>query len=289
VTPEVAALIVNYNSGDHLRRALQSFAEEASGRPWEAIVVDNASVDGSAAIVEEFAPGARLVVNERNVGFGRGINQALAASTAPLVLIMNPDCRLVAGSLTTLEAELLSNDECAIVGPRILDPDGSVQGSARGDPDMLTGLFGRRGWLRRVLPGLPVSKRNVVADDAVVVAVAQSRVVDWLSGACMLARRQPLMTVRGFDERYFLYWEDADLCRRLRSAGHQVRYVPSATAVHEVGGSSRSARALSSRAFHESAYRYYATHVAPGPFNPKRLVARILLWARCWFQLRVAR
>lgn len=286
MTPAIAAVLVNYNAGPELREALQSIADELGSRPWEAVVVDNASVDGSEAIATGFAPQVRLIRNRENIGFGRGVNQGLAATTAPLVLIMNPDCRLAAGALTTLEAELLSHATCALVGPRILDPDGTEQGSARGDPDMLTGLFGRTSLLRAVLPWLPVSRRNVVG--AIPGASETSLVVEWVSGACMLARREALAAVRGFDERYFLYWEDADLCRRLRAKGYHVRYVPAATAVHRVGHSSRTARAFSIRAFHESAYLYYATHVAPGTFNPKRLLARLLLTVRCWVKLRAA-
>jgi N-acetylglucosaminyl-diphospho-decaprenol L-rhamnosyltransferase len=284
--PDVAAVLVNYNAGPELRVALQSIAVEAGSRPWEAVVVDNASTDGSDRCVEEFAPHARLIRNTENVGFGRGVNQGLAATTAPLVLILNPDCRLVAGALTTLEAELLSNTTCAIVGPRILDPDGSEQGSARGDPDMFTGLFGRTSLFRRLFPWLGVSRRNVIGTgDA---SNDTGIPVEWVSGACMLAQREALAAVRGFDERYFLYWEDADLCRRLRAKGYHIRYVPGATAIHHVGHSSRTARAFSIRAFHESAYLYYATHVAPEPFNPKRWLARVLLAARCWLKLRLA-
>ncbi|MBM4438640.1 MAG: glycosyltransferase, partial [Actinobacteria bacterium] len=102
----------------------------------------------------------------------------------------------------------------------------------------------------------------------------------------LLARREALDEVRGFDDRYFMYWEDADLCRRLRARGYHVRYVPAATAVHRVGQSSRTARAAAIRAFHESAYLYYATHVAPGGFQPRRVLARALLRARCWIELR---
>jgi GT2 family glycosyltransferase len=280
VTPELAAVIVNYNAGAELRAALRSIADEMTGRAWEAVVVDNNSVDGSAAIVAEFAPHARVVKNATNVGFGRGINQGVAASSAPLVLIMNPDCRLEPGAVKTMSAELGTHRQCAIVGPRVLDPDGSVQGSARGDPDMLTGLFGRTGPLRGLLPSSSIAKRNVVT------GAGGSTVVDWISGACMLVRRTAFEEVGGFDPRYFLYWEDADLCRRLRARGHEVRYVPAATAVHQVGQSSRTARAASIKAFHESAYLYYTTHVAPGPFNPKRLLARVLLTARCQWQLR---
>jgi len=282
--PEVTAIVVNFNAGDELRAALGSIARELAGRPWEGFVVDNASQDGSAAIAHEFAPAVTLVANTANVGFGRAVNQALARARAPFVLIMNPDCRLEPGALAALEDELRREPRCAIAGPRILDPDGSVQGSARGDPDMFTGFFGRSTALRRLLPWLAVSRRNVV--DPNVAAGGPSLAVDWVSGACVLARRDALAAEGGFDERYFLYWEDADLCRRLRSRGYQIRYAPAASAVHRVGHSSRTARGPSVRAFHASAYLYYATHVAPGALNPKRPVARVLLALRCWWRLR---
>jgi N-acetylglucosaminyl-diphospho-decaprenol L-rhamnosyltransferase len=283
VSVELAAVIVNYNAGPALRAALQSIADEMAGRRWEAVVVDNASTDGSGDIVARFAPHARLVRNAVNVGFGRGINQGVAASNAPFVLIMNPDCQVERGAVETMRVELETRRRCAVVGPRVLDPDGSEQGSARGDPDMLTGLFGRTGPLRHLLPSSSVSRRNVVRKGH------ESANVDWVSGACMLVRRAAFDEVGGFDARYFLYWEDADLCRRLRARGHEIRYVPAATAVHQVGQSSRTARAASIKAFHESAYLYYATHVAPGGLNPKRVIARVLLAARCWWELRNAK
>jgi GT2 family glycosyltransferase len=282
-----AAVLVNYNAGAELERALRSISDELAGHPWEGVVVDNASTDGSAAAVEACSAHVRLIGNSTNAGFARGVNQGLAATKAPYVLIMNPDCRLMAGAIGTLRAALDAHAQCAVAGPRILNPDGSVQGSARGDPDMLTGLFGRTGMLRRVVPFLPIARRNVVAEEAIR-SGQESAVVDWLSGACMLARRDALAAVNGFDERFFLYWEDADLCRRLRARRYHVRYVPGATAIHRVGQSSRTARAFAIRAFHESAYVYYATHVAPAPLSPKRAVARAILHTRCWVQLVAA-
>lgn len=283
--PVLAAVLVNYNAGEELRRALQSIADEMHGVAWEAVVVDNASVDGSIVVAGEFGPSVRSIANAANVGFARGVNQGVAATTAPLVLIMNPDCRLVAGAIGALRAVLDEHALCALVGPRILNPDGSVQGSARGDPDMLTGLFGRAALVRRLVPGLAVARRNVVPVDAVRSA---SLAVDWVSGACMLARRAALEGVRGFDEGYFLYWEDADLCRRLRGRGAEIRYVPGATAIHRVGHSSKTAQASSIRAFHDSAYRYYSTHVAGGALDPRRPLARVILAARLWWNLRKA-
>jgi hypothetical protein len=288
VTPEVSAILVNFNAGQDLGAALRSVQSECvrlSG--WEALVVDNASTDGSADIADRFGPNVRLIRNPVNVGFGRAVNQAAAESQAPLLLVMNPDCTLAPGALTAMRAVLEAEAACALVGPRILDPDGTVQGSARGDPNILTGLFGRTGGLRALMPFLPVARRNVVVDEAIA-SGRRSVVVDWVSGACMLVRRRAFAEAGGFDERYFLYWEDADLCRRLRGFGQQVRYVPGATAVHQVGRSSQTAQPAAIRAFHASAYLYYATHVAPGPFNLKRLLARTLLSARCWWRLRTS-
>lgn len=282
--PAVTAIVVNFNAGAELRACLESIEAAMQDRPWEAIVVDNASTDGSDAIAAGFAPQVRLLRNPANVGFGRAVNQGLAIAQAPLVLIINPDCRLSPGAIEPMRTALDAHPSCAIVGPRILDPDGGEQGSARGDPDMLTGVFGRRSALRRLLPGLGVSRRNVVHVDHPGAAVA----VDWVSGACMLARAAALKSVGGFDERYFLYWEDADLCRRLRAAGHETRYVQDAVAIHTVGQSSRTARAASIRAFHQSAYLYYATHVAAGPMDPRRWLAWALLRLRCAWRLRSA-
>lgn len=282
MTPQYAAVLVNYNAGDELRVALQSIADDMGEAAWEAVVVDNASHDGSAAAAQAFGSHVRLIANAVNVGFGAAVNQGLAAATAPFVLIMNPDCRLGAGALDLLRAALDAHPSCAVAGPRILDPDGSVQGSARGDPDMLTGLFGRTGALRRLLPTTRVATRNVI--DATVEDVPPV-VVDWVSGACMLVRRTAFEDAGGFDERYFLYWEDADLCRRLRAAGHHVRYVPGALAVHSAGHSSRMVRAQAIRWFHESAYRYYVTHVATRAWDARRPMARVLLGLRCQWRL----
>ena len=284
MTPELTAILVNYNAGSDLRVALQSIADDVGGGAWEAVVIDNASSDGSARIAEEFAPTARVIRNGSNVGFATAVNQGIAASSAAYILIMNPDCRLERGATAGLRRELDQRPRCAIAGPRILNPDGSIQGSARGDPDMLTGLFGRTALLRRLLPASALARRNVVSPDALREG-ASGVEVDWLSGACMLARRTALAEVGGFDPRYFMYWEDADLCRRLRARGYHVRYVPGSTAIHRVGHSSRTARAPSIRAFHASAYLYYATHVAPRTWSPRRALARALLSARCWWTL----
>ena len=280
-SPHVSVIIVNFNTGTELDRTLRSLPETLPAGRWDAVVVDNASTDGSAASISSHSL-VRLIANTNNVGFARGMNQGLAATRGRYVLLLNPDCQLMPGAYEELSRTLESFEACAIAGPRIVNPDGSEQGSARGDPDMFTGLFGRAAILRRIFPRLPVSRRNVVDANP----LSESSEVDWVSGACMLGKREAFDAVRGFDERYFLYWEDADLCRRLRSHGYHTRYVPRACAVHAVGVSSRTARTHAINAFHESAYLYYATHVAPESVG-KRLAARVVLAGRRWWRLRM--
>src|SRR5512147_2337826 len=115
----VSAVLVNYNAGDELQQALQSIADDMGATPWEAVVIDNASTDDSLDTVAAFAPAARAIRNPFNVGFATAVNQGLAASSAPLVLIMNPDCRLVSGAIRTLEGVLDRDPRCAIAGPQI--------------------------------------------------------------------------------------------------------------------------------------------------------------------------
>src|SRR5262249_25314351 len=250
-------IVINFNSGPHLEHCLGSI--RANAPRSRVIVVDNASTDASERAAS-FAPQVRMVQNTVNVGFARAVNQALALSDEPYVLLLNPDCVLETGALEGLVGELDAHAECAIAGPRILDVDGGIQGSVRGDPNLFTGLFGRSSLLTRLFPSSGLARRNVrppVSDE--------SLEVDWVSGPCMLCRRAALDEVQGFDERYFLYWEDADLCRRLRAKGFTIRHVPVSRVRHAVGQSSRTARRLAIQAFHRSAYVYYATHVARTP------------------------
>lgn len=286
--PSVSVVIVNFNAGEHLRACVESLVEHLDGPTWDAVVIDNASSDGSAERVADLAPNVRVLKNATNVGFGTAVNQGVAASSGNWILLLNPDCKILPGLVEGLRTELEAHDRCAIAGPRVLDADGAVQGSARGDPSFFTGLFGRSTLLTRLLPGSALARSNVRTTEALA-SGERSVEVDWVSGASMLARRQALEAVGGFDERFFLYWEDADLCLRLRHAGFHVRYVPGAEVVHQVGQSSRTAQELSIREFHRSAYLYYATHRAKGLLNPVRWLAWVVLAARCRWKLASAR
>ncbi len=284
MTPAVGIIVVNYNTAADAIACVASALLDLGSVPSDVIVVDNASPDGSAALLRDDSS-IQLIANETNRGFGAAINQAAKLTQAPLLWILNPDCRVLPGAFRALMETLERHPDCALAAPQLLNTDGSVQASARGEPDAWTGLFGRHGLLTKFFPRATAARKNMPAADLVASGV-DSAVVDWVMGAAMLLQREPFERVRRFDERYFLYWEDADLCRRLRNAGFTIRYVPRARVRHPGGASAKTASRLAIGAFHDSAYRYYATHVVRSPWHPARWFARIALAARARWRMR---
>ena len=280
----VAVIIVNFNTGADAVTCAASAAADLAAVPHEIVVVDNASGDDSVERLST-AAGVRLIANTSNRGFGTAINQAARTTHATLLWILNPDCRVESGAFAALLRTLDAHPDCAVAAPQLLNADGSVQASARGEPDAWTGLFGRHSMLTKFFPNAAAARRNLPAADLVASGV-ESAPVDWVMGAAMLVRREPFDRVGGFDERYFLYWEDADLCRRLRDAGWTTRYVPGARVRHPGGASAKTASRLATRAFHDSAYRYYATHVVRSPLHPARWFAKFALSTRAWWRTR---
>jgi N-acetylglucosaminyl-diphospho-decaprenol L-rhamnosyltransferase len=290
MTPDITVIIVNYNSGRHLAECLTSLDAGLTGCNWEAVVVDNASSDSSeaaAATGESSDSGTRrvrLVRLPTNTGFAAAANLGARQGAANLLLFLNPDCLVAPGFLDPLLDELDRCPRRAAVAPCVLNEDGSPQGNARGDPTMMTGLFGRSTLLTGLFPSARLARRNVVLPESQAAAS-----VDWVSGSCVLVQREAFKAIGGFDERYFLYWEDADLCRRLRNAGWSIRFRPEARIIHVGARSSRTVKALAIRAFHRSAYLYYATHVAPSRWSARRWLAAGFLFARCGVKLLAAR
>lgn len=274
----IGIVIVNFNAGEHLARCLASLDAGLGNHDWAGVVIDNASTDGSA----ESACGAgrvELVHSSENVGFARAVNRAASHVAGEYLLLVNPDCRLTAGCVDPLVDELATYPRCGVVAPNVVNESGVPDGNARGDPSVLTGIFGRSSALRRLLPPGTLSTRHVVLPSSLPPGSASTE-VDWVAGSCALVRREAFEAVGGFDERYFLYWEDADLCRRLRAAGWTTRYRTDSLVTHVGGQSARRASGLATREFHRSAYLYYKTHVARSAWDPRRGAAAILLGVR---------
>ena len=199
--PTVSIIVVSWNSGEYLRANLDAIFAHMPPAGWDVTVVDNRSSDGSELCTLERGPACRLIRSPRNLGFGTAVNRGVACTDGAFVLIMNPDCRIEGGTVEALAAVLERETDCAITAPRVLDPDGGVQGSARGDPNLLTGIFGRSSRLTRLFPRCEAVRRNVCA--TALATAGRVAHVDWVSGACMLARRSALAAIGGFDERYF--------------------------------------------------------------------------------------
>lgn len=253
--PIVAALIVNYRTYDDLGRCLSALDRY---EPSAAIVVvDYESHPGGVAEVQQRWPRVRIVPSAANEGFGAGVNRAAReAPQATRLLVLNPDTVLESPVVDTLDALFNEHARAAVVAPLVRETDGGIQASARRFPGLSTVFGGRSTWLTRALPGNPLSARNLLTGPD----VREPIVVDWVSGACMLIRREAFDAVGGFDERFFLYWEDADLCRRLQRAGWTTMYHPGAAVRHAAGRASRQRPIEAARAFHGSVFRYYLKH-----------------------------
>jgi N-acetylglucosaminyl-diphospho-decaprenol L-rhamnosyltransferase len=255
--PRVTAVVVSYNTRDDLRRCLASLRAHA-GLPCAVVVVDNASADGSGDMVQAEFPEARLIRNRENVGFSRANNQALPEATAAYALILNSDAELTRGALPALAAVLDARPRVAAVGPRTLSPDGTVQVSFG------PALTPRAEWRqRRLVRG--VKRRDPAALAEVAARASVEHEPDWLSGSCLLARKEALDSVGGFDEGFFLYEEDVDLCVRLRRAGWSIVFTPAAAVVHHLGQSVRADPARARLEYHRSHLRFYRKHNGPAP------------------------
>ena len=240
----------------------------------DVIAVDNGPQDGSGALPF----GTRLIRSDRNVGFAAGCNRGLeAAAGADLIVLLNPDVELGQDFFVRL-LELEWPDELAARGPAVLTPDGSVEQSARRFPTVRTGLIGRTSLLARL-----GSHSSHVRDELRADPAAGSREVDWVSGACLIAPADRFAAVGGLDEGYFLYWEDADWCRRARDRGLRVEYEPSLSVTHHQGGSSALQPLMPIVAFHRSALRYWRLHCSRSPLSTA--LAAAALAGRCGLKL----
>jgi GT2 family glycosyltransferase len=253
---DLSVVIVNWNVCDLLYRCLFSVLRTpAGGLDLEVIVVDNASEDGSQDMVREEFPEVRLIANERNLGFTCASNQGWASSQGRHVLFLNPDTEVGRGALPTMVNYLDGRAGVGVLGPQLLHPSGSVQSSRRRFPTVLTAVF-ESTLLEQWWPANPWARCYRLADRPDDV----EQEVDWLVGACLLVRGQALQQVGGFDEGFFMYSEELDLCRRIRSAGWTVVFLPEARVVHHEGKSSEQVVAQRHIRFQTSKVRYFRKH-----------------------------
>jgi GT2 family glycosyltransferase len=254
--PVLSIVIVSWNVREDLRECLQSLLRDEGSRlesgEIEIIVVDNASTDGTAEMVNLEFPRVKLLVNSQNLGYTKANNIGINHSRGKYILLLNPDTIVHQGALQALIDCAESHPEAGIIGAKLLNPDGSVQRSARSFPDIGAGLF-RNTFLGRLFPNNPFVRRYLLAD----FGYDEVREVDWVSGAAMLVRRDLIERIGGLDERFWAYCEDVDLCWRAWQAGYKVLFCPNAVITHKVGRSSDQRLVPSLIQHHKSMWLFY--------------------------------
>jgi N-acetylglucosaminyl-diphospho-decaprenol L-rhamnosyltransferase len=274
--PSVAVVVVYYRTPECLRACLNALERQTRACD-DVVVIDNSVGQDTAEPSQLAAYGWRLHRSATNLGFGAGCNAGARITTSDYLLFINADLTLSDEACERLCAAADDNPGAAVIGPRIFGANGEIELSARSFPSLWTGVLGRSTLATRLL------RRVGVLPNAMLSALSDEvTTVDWVSGACMLMRRCTLDEVGGFDEDYWMYWEDADICRRLKDRGWGTILCTDAYAHHSTGSSGRTERTI--EAFHSSAARYYERHVARNTVTAR--LARGILYARMIVILR---
>jgi GT2 family glycosyltransferase len=268
---DLSVCVVNWNVKDDLERCLQSVRAGAAGLCSEVIVVDNASGDGSVDMVRQQFPEVRLIANDANLGFAAANVQAMQGASGRYILMLNPDTLTPPGALTQLVRFADAHPQAGVIGPRLVYGDGRLQYSCRCFPTIAAALF-RNTWLGALLPHARASACYLMEDwDH-----TEIREVDWVSGACLLIRREAFDQVGPLDTGFYWGSEDVDYCWRMHKAGWRVIYTPEPVITHFVGRSTNRVQVRTILRTHRSMYRLYSKHLARGP------ISRALVWLGVW-------
>ena len=261
--PDLSICIVTLNTCQYLRACLQSLAEHPASIPTEIIVVDNGSTDGTQGILAQEYPHVFLIQNSKNEGFARPANQAMRAARGRFFLLLNPDTLVLPGALDHLITFLEENSKKAIVGPKVLNRDGSLQQACRRGVARPWATLSYFLGLHRLFPHSKFFGSYLLT----YLDEDQTHPVDAVSGSCMLIRRQVAEQIGYLDERFFAYQEDADICFQAQRLGWQVYYHPTAHIIHYGGqGGSRQQPFRSIFEWHRSYYLFYRKNLAKDYF-----------------------
>ncbi len=229
---DLSVIIVNYNTRELLVQLLESIMENVVTISYEIIVIDNGSQDGSVELLRSEYGNVHLIRNEENTGFSRANNQGSTLSTAKYLLLLNSDTIVSKGAVETMMDQLESDDKIGIVGPRLINCSGEVQKSCGVFPTLLTEFFSRT-FLDRLFPRHQIVARySMGAWD-----YSSTRKVEWVTGACMMMGKPTYDALSGFDENFYMFYEDVDLCFRITQMGYSVLYCVESAVTH-IGGAS---------------------------------------------------
>lgn len=268
---ELSIVTISWNVRQDLEICLQSLRDN-SDVATEMIVIDNASSDDTLQMLEKY-PEVRLIANPDNRGFAAANNQGLQIARGPWLLLLNPDTIVPPGALRQLLNFAQAHPEAGVIGPRLLNPDGSLQFSCRRFPTITAGMF-RHTFLGRLFPQVRSMRDYLMCDWS----HDEPREVDWLSGAAMLINRRAYDEIGGLDEGFYWGSEDVDYCYRMHQAGWKVLYTPQPAIVHAIGRSTNQVQLRTIIRTHRSMQRLFAKHLARNWLE--RLFVSLGIWLR---------
>jgi GT2 family glycosyltransferase len=274
---DLSVIIVSHNVKNLLKKCLESIGDFEKDLKFEAIVVDNHSEDHSAEMLKEHFPGVQLIENPRNLGFSKACNQGIEQSRGRYILLLNPDTEFTLGGVTEMVKFMHSAPRIGVCGPQMVDPQGRIQFSARSFPSYQAAISSSQSILNKLFPRNPLSRRYLLKDQD----RNRKMEVDWVSGSCLLAKRELFVKIGLLDERFFMYVEDVDFCYRAKKAGFSVYYFPNSVVIHHIGRSTEKRKLKMLVEHHRSMYYFYTKHQRSDV--PLRGMVFFGIWVRLWF------
>lgn len=264
---ELSIIIVNYNTEKELFHCLSSITRSRINVDYEIIIVDNASKKESLEKIKNtFNP--HIIHNAKNIGFARAVNRGICHSRGKYILLLNPDTIVEQNTIQNLLNYIKEKKKAGCVAPAAIYPNGKLQPSARSFPTYTRVFFGRQSLFTRLFPNNPITRSYLLLN----IDSTKIQEVDWVTGACLLTRRDILDKVGLLDERFFLYVEDADFCYRLKEYGYKVYYIPNARVIHKFGGATDKFWQRSMLSHNLGMFKFFEKH-----YNPNIVLKLLLL------------
>ncbi len=269
----VSIIIVTYNSEKFIEKCIKSIKGKTKDIEYEIIIVDNNSSDRTVKIIYEKFPEIRLIRNKKNRGFASANNTAIKRANGEFIFFLNPDTILENNAVKILHDFLLKEKNAGVVGAKLVYFDNSLQLSCRTFPNFINVFFGRKSVFRILFPNNPITKKYMLTN----LDYKEIQEIDWLMGAAMMVRKDLLEEVGLFDEDYFLFVEDTDLCYRIKKKGYRNFYNPFAIVKHYHGGSVEHKFNISQMHHNFGMYKFFKKHYGKNAFTHFLLYIAILI------------
>jgi GT2 family glycosyltransferase len=254
---KLGVIFVNYNSGHYLKRCLDSLFSALDGNDYEILIIDNASKDASLEYVQSRYPNLTVIKNKNNLGFASAVNMGIKTIKCDYILLINPDSVILDHSISKMVDFMGKTSDCGVLGGWVTYPDGRRQESCRRFPTFWRVVLGRRSSvLYRLFPNNPFSRDYLMTSEN----LSKTQEVDFVAGSFMMLRKKALDEVGLFDEDFFLYVEDADLCFRMKQHGWKVFFYPEARCLHYYGENIRQDNIRPEIYHAKSMYKFYKKH-----------------------------